>query len=146
MLGMPAAERTVVIAAPITTVFAFFTDHANDPKWRPGVMDIEPNPAPGVGVVITQGVAGPMGRRIPADFEITDYDPPRAYGFRAIAGPVQPVGSYTLTEAGAGTSVTFRLSAELGRLKQMAMGSMVQRTMDAEVAALDKAKAVLESA
>jgi hypothetical protein len=42
--------------------------------------------------------------------------------------------------------VTLSLSAELSAAKAIFMASMVQRTMDAEVAALPRAKAVLEAA
>jgi hypothetical protein len=41
--------------------------------------------------------------------------------------------------------LTFALDAEVGGLRGVLMGSMVQRTMDAEVAALDKVKQILEA-
>ena len=44
-----------------------------------------------------------------------------------------------------GTLLTFTLDAELSGLRKLLMGSMVQKTMDAEVRAIDKLKRVLES-
>jgi hypothetical protein len=43
-----------------------------------------------------------------------------------------------------GTTVTFRLDADLSGLKGLVMGGMASKTMATEVRALDKAKAVLE--
>ena len=65
---MPAAENSIVINRPRSDVFAFVADHENDPKWRPGVLDIKRASGEGQGAVYTQGVQGPMGRRIDADF------------------------------------------------------------------------------
>jgi uncharacterized protein YndB with AHSA1/START domain len=141
---MPSAQRTVVIAAPIETVFAFFADPANDPRWRGGVKDMHAHDEPAVGAVIHQVIAGPMGRGINADIEITDYDVPTKYGFRAIGGPVRPVGSYVFASVDGGTQVTFSLEAEVTGLKKLMMGGPVQKSMDGEMAALDKAKALIE--
>jgi hypothetical protein len=40
--------------------------------------------------------------------------------------------------------LTFSLRAELGGLKRLLMGRVVQSTMDAEMAALDRLQAILE--
>ena len=141
---MPSASRTVTIDRPPDQVFAFFTDPANDPKWRPGVKEISASEAPRVGARIHQVVAGPGGRSIPADIEITGYEPPTRYAFKAIAGPARPVGEYRFAPSGTGTAVTFSLSAELGGWKRWLMSGPVQRTMDGEMGALDRAKRVLE--
>jgi len=142
---MPSAQRTVTIAAPIEKVFAFFTDPANDASWRGGVKEMHAHGEPAVGAVVHQTIAGPMGRGIAADIEITDYDVPSKYGFRAVAGPVRPVGSYTFTSVESGTEVAFTLTAEVTGFKKLMMGGPVQKSMDGEMAALDKAKVILES-
>lgn len=36
---MPSAQRTITINRPPEQVFAFFTDHGNDPRWRPYVKE-----------------------------------------------------------------------------------------------------------
>jgi uncharacterized protein YndB with AHSA1/START domain len=141
---MPASTRTIVINRAIEDVFAFFANPDNDPKWRPHVKEIAATGPVDVGARIHQVVAGPGGRGIPADFEVTEYEPPSRYAFRVVAGPARPVGDFRFTPSGSGTDVTFSLSAELGGLKKLFMAKPVQRSMDGEMTALDTAKALLE--
>jgi len=141
---MPAASNTITINRPIADVFAYVADGLNGPAWRSGILDIAHASGEGLGAVYRQGVKGPGGRRIDADYEITAWDPPKRLAFKAIAGPVRPTGEYRLAESGAGTSITFSLDAQLGGLKKLLMGGAVQSTMDAEVANLAKLKAILE--
>ena len=141
---MPSAERTVVIDRPVADVFAFVADGENAQKWRPGVLEVSRKSGDGQGTVYRQIVKGPGGRKIDADYEVTEYQPPVHLAFRAIAGPVRPVGSYDLRSQDGGTELTFRLSAEIGGWKKLVMGGAVQKTMDAEMAALDQLKKVLE--
>ncbi|TAL10394.1 MAG: hypothetical protein EPO00_04620 [Chloroflexota bacterium] len=141
---MPAATNKVTIGRSAEDVFAFLADGMNAQRWRSGVLDIALASGSGAGAVYHQGVAGPGGRRIAADYEVTAYEPPRRYAFRTIAGPVRPTGEFQLEPDGEGTAVTFQLSAELPFLKRLLMGGMVQKTMDAETQALTRAKAILE--
>ena len=87
---MPSASATVTINRPPADVFAFFTDPANDTLWRDQVKDIHAHEEPSVGTVIHQVIAGPMGRGIAADLEITAYEPDSHYAFQVIAGPAAP--------------------------------------------------------
>ena len=141
---MPAASRTIVINSGIEDVFAFFTNPDNDPKWRPHVKEIAATGPIGAGARVHQVVSGPGGRGIPADFEVSGYEPPTRYAFRVIAGPVRPAGEFRLAPSGSGTEVTFALTDELGGLKRLFMAKSVQRSMDGEMTALDTAKALLE--
>jgi uncharacterized protein YndB with AHSA1/START domain len=142
---MAQATRTIVIGAPVDRVFAFFTDPSRDTSWRPGVKEMRADGPAALGSVIHQTVAGPMGRGVAADIEVTEYEPDRSYAFRAVAGPVRPVGHYAFVAQDGSTTVTFSLSCELSGLKRLFMGGQVQRSMDGEMAALDRAKAQLES-
>ncbi|MEP7361413.1 MAG: SRPBCC family protein [Chloroflexota bacterium] len=143
---MPSANRTITINKPIADVFAFVTDGANAQKWRSGVLDTSHVSGNGVGEQWSQGVQGPGGRRIAADYQVTAYDAPNKMAFKTTAGPVRPTGSYVLTSAGDdATNLTFSLDAQVGGLKGLLMGGAVQKTMDAEMAALDRLKSVLES-
>lgn len=141
---MPEASKTVVIRRPPADVFAFLADVGNDPRWRSGVLEISKQSGEGKGAVWHQVVAGPGGRRINADIEITDYEPGSLLGFRTISGPVRPTGRFELAAAEGGTRVAFSLQAELGGVKKLLMGGMVQKTMNAEVEALETLKGVLE--
>jgi len=84
---VPAANRTVTINRPVDQVFAFFADAENDPKWRPAVKHIKRIGPLAVGAQYEQQVAGPGGRSIPADIEVTAFEPNSYVAFRVIAGP-----------------------------------------------------------
>jgi uncharacterized membrane protein len=142
---MPQATRTIVIARPQAEVFAFFADAENDPQWRQTVATIKRDGPLAVGAHYTQRVAGPGGRQVPADIQVTTYEPDVKVAFHGVSGPVRPDGSYTFSSVEGGTSVTFRLSAELTGVRKLLMNKPVQKAMDGEMASLDKAKSVLES-
>jgi carbon monoxide dehydrogenase subunit G len=142
---MPSAERTVTINRPAADVFAFIADGSNAPQWRPGVRDIQRTSGDGKGAVYKQGVRGPLGRRIAADYEVTVYELAKRLEFKAIAGPVRPTGGYRLAESDGKTKVTFWLKGELGGWRRLVFGRSVQKSMDAEMKALDKLKSVLEA-
>jgi uncharacterized membrane protein len=140
---MPSATGEVTIGRPVAEVFAFVADGLNARKWRPGVLDISLVSGKDLGAVYKQGVKGPGGRRIAADYRITAYEPDGRVSFEAIAGPVRPTGQFTFEDLNGSTRVRFALEAELGGLKRLLMGGMVQKTMDAEVGALERLKDVL---
>jgi carbon monoxide dehydrogenase subunit G len=140
---MPSAENSIVIERSRPEVFAFVAEHENDKAWRPGVLDLERASGEGRGAVYRQGVKGPFGRRIPADFEVTAYEKDSHIAFRTLGGPVQPEGSYRFEDADGGTRVTFALNADL-RGPQKLMAPMVRRSMSSQVAALENLKSVLE--
>jgi uncharacterized membrane protein len=142
---MAHAERTVIIARPQSQVFAFFADAENDVRWRSGIAMIHREGPLAVGVRYAQRIKGPGGREIPADIEVTAFDPDEQVGFRGVAGPVRPQGRYSFRSADGGTAVTFTLDAELSGIKKLLMAKAVQKTMESEVASLDRAKAILES-
>jgi uncharacterized membrane protein len=98
----------------------------------------------GQGAVYTQGVQGPMGKRVDADFQVTAYQPDTLIAFRTLAGPARPEGSYRFEDTDGGTRVTFSLNASL-RGAQKLMAPMVGTSMRNQVAALDDLKRVLES-
>ena len=141
---MPHAERTIVVSRPPEDVFAFFANPANDQSWRPHVKEISAEGAAGPGARIHQVVEGPGGRGIAADIEVTGYDPPTRYAFQVVAGPARPRGEFRFAPSGTGTGATFSLAAELGGWKKLLLSRPVQSSMDGEMAALDRAKAILE--
>src|SRR5262245_57202328 len=141
---MASAQRTIVIDRTPDEVFAFFADPANDRSWRPGVREISAAGPIGVGSRIHQTVAGPGGRAIAADIEVTGYEPPSRYAFQVVAGPARPAGEFRFAPSGSGTQVTFSLQADLGGLKGLLLSRPVQSSMNGEMASLDTAKAKLE--
>ena len=142
---MPEAKYSVTIRRPVEAVFAFVADGEKGPQWRPGVVDIKRVSGDGVGAKYTQGVKGPMGRRIAADYEITVYESNRRLDFQTITGPARPHGRFDFESSDGGTRLTFSLDVRLTGLRRLLMDSVVQKTMDAEVKHLDNLKRVLES-
>jgi uncharacterized protein YndB with AHSA1/START domain len=141
---MPEAKNSIEIRRSPSEVFAFLAEGENNRRWRAGVVDIRHKAGHGRGAIYEQGVKGPFGRRVPADYEVTEFEPDRRIGFRAIAGPVRPEGSYQLQPVDGGTRVTFELRcAPTGMAKLMT--PMVAKTMRSEVAQLDRLRAALET-
>jgi uncharacterized membrane protein len=143
---MPSATNTVTIRRPIEEVFAFLADGANNPKWRPGVLDIAP-PAggPQVGAVYAQGLKGPRGRRIDGDYRITELTRPSKIAFEVVAGPARPSGVFELSsQEPDATTVRFALDLQPKGMMKL-MSGMIAKTMAEEVANLANLKATLET-
>jgi uncharacterized membrane protein len=140
---MPEASGEIVIRRAVPDVWAFLADPENDPAWRGGVIEIKRVAGDGVGARYEQRVKGPGGRPVAADIEITELTLDTAIAFHATAGPVRPTGRYELRPAPDGTAVRFSLSVELRGPKKL-MAPMVKKTMQAEIANLERLKRVLE--
>jgi uncharacterized protein YndB with AHSA1/START domain len=142
---MPRAQHTVTIRRPVEGVFHYVATGENGAQWRPGVLDVRRVSGEGVGATYEQGVRGPMGRRIAADYRVVTFEPNRLLAFETIAGPVRPRGRFEFEPEDGGTRLTFSLEAELSGLRNLLMGGMVGRTMESEVAAIENLKRVLEA-
>ena len=143
---MPHAEHTVTIDRSAEDVFDFLADGTNNPRWRPGVLEIHAADAiAGVGASYRQVLRGPGGRQVAGDYRVTTYDRPRSLGFEVTAGPARPVGTFLIAPTGSGsTSVTFRLSATPTGIMRLA-SRMIGKQMRAETRNLDNLKAQLEN-
>ena len=142
---MAHAENSVTINRSVSDVFNFLLDGANNPRWRPGVLDIQHDTATpaGLGAVYKQGMKGPGGR-IDGDYKVTQLQPNQLIEFQVIAGPARPTGIYTLAPAGNGTKVSFVLDFQPKGLAKL-MDGIIARTMQSEVGNLSNLKSVLES-
>jgi uncharacterized protein YndB with AHSA1/START domain len=143
---MLEATNSVTINRPREEVFAYLADGKNDLEWRPGVLDIAraKGDGDGIGTVYRQGVKGPFGRRVAADYKIVDWEPPELIGFHTIAGPVRPKGSYELIEADGGTKVTMSLRCSPSGLARV-LTPGIRRSLQSEVDALANLKRFLEA-
>ena len=147
---MAHAEESITIESPAGAVFDFVLDGTKNPLWRPAVLDVEAvqGRSSGIGAVYKQGVKGPGGRRIDADYEIVECKPNEWIKFQVIAGPARPTGTYRFEPVeGAGkdgTRLTFTLHYEPKGLARL-MDPMITRTMQSEVAMLANLKGYLES-
>jgi uncharacterized protein YndB with AHSA1/START domain len=142
---MPHAEHTVTVARPQTDVFDYLAEGAHNREWRAGVLEISRTSASdGQGATYRQILAGPGGRRIDGDYQVTVFDPPRRLEFQVTAGPARPAGVFELSEnADQSTRVRFSLDLHPAGLMKV-MTPMITRQMRREVAQLDNLKAILE--
>ena len=145
---MPTLQRTVTISRPIDEVFAFFADVSNDPKWRGhGLKEISLAGEMRQGAHVRQKIAaGPFGAVVKADMDVVVYQPTSALGFQVTTGPFRPRVDFTFAPApDTGTAVNFSITAQLTGIKKALMGTMVERNMAQEAAALNEAKRLLEA-
>lgn len=110
---MQVTSQTTV-AAPIETVWDALSDHVGIGRWAPGLtvtMDkvgtTDPN---GVGAVRRIASAGPGPDILE---EVVTSEPPHVLGYKALSGVPFPgySGEVRLSEAGAGTRITYTLSS-----------------------------------
>jgi hypothetical protein len=143
---MAHAEGTTTINRPVNIVFDFVLDGTKTTLWRPAVLDInlQPGKPLGVGAVFKQGVKGPGGRRIDADYEIVECKPNDTIKFQVTAGPARPMGTYKFEPVGDSTRLTFTLHFDPKGLAIL-MNGMIQNTMKEEVATLNNLKSYMES-
>jgi len=108
---MQVTSQTTV-AAPIDTVTDALSDHVGIGRWAPGLtvtMDkvgtTDPN---GVGAIRRIASAGPGPDIVE---EIVASEPPHLLGYEALSGVPFPgyAGEVRLSEAGAGTRITYTL-------------------------------------
>jgi hypothetical protein len=136
---------TVTINRPISEVFSFVSNGETAPRWRPGVLDATRQSGDGgVGTVYRQGVKGPMGRRIPADYEVTGFEPDRLISFKATAGQFRPHGRIQREPRCGRDAGDDRPRGELAGLRKLMSGA-VAKTMKSEVRNVENLKRILES-
>jgi uncharacterized protein YndB with AHSA1/START domain len=104
-------RHQIFIARPIEVVFGAVADVRTHPQWQAGLLQIEV-PTDSVAGVGARGVEVRQlfGRTARFPYEITVYDPPRAWGFRALAGPVRPAAHLTFSPHDDGTQVESELN------------------------------------
>jgi len=142
---MAHAENEVIINRPVYDVYTFLCDGLNNNKWGPSFISVGlASGEPGqVGAEYRQLLKGPGGKNIAGDYKITAAKPGQELSFAVIAGPARPTGSYYFESAGDGTKLKFVLDYK-PRGFAWFMKSMIQKTMDSEVAQLTNLKQVLE--
>lgn len=128
---------TVTAACPVEKAFEYVADLRTHPRWSPDdiqVLEHDPEPI-GVGWKCrTVGHSEVRGGAQEADIEVTTYDPPREFAFRAISGPTHVFENvFHFREVGGGTEIERVLlhdapAQTIARLKQV--GPEVARRRD----------------
>jgi uncharacterized membrane protein len=142
---MAFAEHEVFIRRDAMAIYTYLIDGMNLPQWREGIRTISlASGAAGTkGAVYQQAISSRSGRLVASDFEITQARPGAEIQFQVISGQARPAGGYYLSTEAGGTRVRFALEFQPKGLMGL-MSAMIQRTMKAEVAQLERLKDVLE--
>ncbi len=139
-------EYAVSVRRPQAVVFSHIADGARNPTWRQAVVEVALHSGDGRdGSVWRQVVRGPAGKEIDADYRVTRYEPPRAYGFDIVAGPVRGSGLYTLADEGEGmTSVTLELVLKPRGAMRVLTGFVLRQLVD-DLDSLDRLRELLDT-
>jgi uncharacterized protein YndB with AHSA1/START domain len=104
-------KHSIEINRPAEEVFAYLDQVDRHNEWQGSLASttVETDGPTRVGTRVVERRNVPGGTRdIP--YEITEHDPPRKASFRGTAGPVRPVGRYTVDATGESSS---RMNEEL---------------------------------
>jgi uncharacterized protein YndB with AHSA1/START domain len=107
-------KDSVEISRPPEEVFAALNDVSRWTEWQDDVLSaqMEGDGPLQTGTRVAQ--TRKLGRReLKTTTEVTEYDPPRSYGFRGVDGPIRPIARGTVEPVGDGRSrVTLSLDFE----------------------------------
>ena len=124
--------------------FEYLADFANAREWDPGVVEGENLTGQPLGPDSRfRLVARFLGRRVPLEYRIVAFEPPRRVVFQADQAAVCSTDEICFVPVGAGTSVTYdadlRLKGTLGRLMDPLLGLAFRRIGDRAAIGLGKA-------
>lgn len=143
---MVSFETEVFINLPQQEVFDFMSNPANDVKWQGGNQGSEWISDGPVGVGSKQRSSGKfLGRKIDSELEVTAWDPPNTYAFKAVSGPIPFEATIAFEARENGTQVAMNGTAEAGGFFKIAeglVGKQFQKQMSNDFEAL---KLLLES-
>jgi hypothetical protein len=96
----------MLILRPVWVVFNFITTPENNPEWQYGSLaSVKISVGETQVGTIFSSFGHFMGRRIRSDFEVTEFETNRSYGFDTISGPIQLQTSYSFEAVQRGTNV-----------------------------------------
>lgn len=133
-------EQSITINRPITDVFAFVSNPANNPLWQPEVIEHTMLPE---GPMATGSkmhhVSKFMGRRIEVNGEVTEFVPNRKIAFNVTSGTLLYTIYYFLDAQGQGTRFTYASvmpSNGFLKLAQPLIRLSARRVIDGDLARL----------
>ncbi len=133
---MAPTVHTVEISRSPEDVFTYLTDLERFTEWQEQVVSARPLDDGPMNVGSKASLTRRMGKREQTlTTELTDWDPPRSYGFRGIDGPVRPIGKGTLEPMndGAGTRFTFSIDFEGHGIGKLLIPLVVRRQAKSEM-------------
>jgi Polyketide cyclase / dehydrase and lipid transport len=132
-------EHSVSINKPASAIFDVIADGTRNATWQQTVVEVSLHSGTGgLGTVWRQVVHGPAGKAADADYRVTTHEPPGAYGFEVIAGPVRGTGLYTLSAGDDGeTMVRFEITLKPRGAMRLLTGFVLRQVVD-ELENLDR--------
>jgi uncharacterized membrane protein len=102
---MAVIRESIEIARSPEDVFRYLDDLARHSEWQEGIVSarVETDGPTRVGTRAVE-VRRMGGREMTVTYEVTRHDPPRAFGFEGVDGPVRVTGLGTVEPVGDGTS------------------------------------------
>lgn len=136
-------EHAVTIARPPADVFAYLADVSKLPEWQSSASEASVEGEMRLGAHIHE-VRSLLGRRAESTLEVTEYEPPRKFSLRVIAGPLPFEVRHTLTDENGGTRLDWAAEADTSKFPRIAV-RMVAGAVEAQFKAdLERLKTVLE--
>ena len=109
---MASFGSSIVINRPIEEVFAYMNDPANDTQWQSVVVESKVTSEGPVGVGTTGfNVIRFLGRKIEANYEITEHEQNKKSTIKSTSGPIPFTGTRTFESVEGGTRVTESIEA-----------------------------------
>ncbi len=141
---MARYRTTIQLKKSPEEVFEYLADFANAREWDPGVVEGENLTGQPLGPDSRfRLVARFLGRRVPLEYRISTFEPPRRVVFQADQAAVCSTDEIRVAAVGGGTSVTYdadlRLKGPLGRLMDPLLGLAFRRIGDRAAVGLGKA-------
>jgi len=143
---MATLQTSIIINRPIDEVFAYVTDLSNNVKWMTGVIAAEMTSPGSVNVGATYRFdIKTMGMTLETKGEVTAYEPPTRYAWKATSGPFPMSGSTTFESVEGGTRVTDMIEAEPGGFFKLAEPLLIKQQQSQMEADMKKLKEIMEA-
>lgn len=143
---MAKLETTITINRPVEDVFAYVTDLRNNIQWMTGVIAAamtSPGPVK-VGATYKFDIKT-MGMTMETTGEVTAYEPPTQYAWKATSGPFPMSGSTTFESMEGGTRVTDVIEAEPGGFFKIAEPLLMKQQQSQMEKDMKRLKEILEA-
>ncbi|MGD8406184.1 MAG: hypothetical protein PVJ21_21180 [Anaerolineales bacterium] len=103
---MISINLNTLILRPVMEVFDFITAPENNSQWQYGSLISVITSAGDMQVgTVFSSFGHFMGRRIQSNFEVTEFEADKSYGFETISGPIQLQTSYSFEAIENGTNL-----------------------------------------
>ena len=104
---MTVVHSEATIDRPADEVFDFFADGSNNPSWQTLVVATTGPDGPlGTGSTFRQTVRSPLGFKVSANYELTEFDRPRTLALKTRSGgPIRPTQRFELSQTADGQTI-----------------------------------------